>query len=72
MPTNVYYCQPPYLELCCHQGPYQCGVQWPAVGGAQPARPGQAYFAQYPWQAVLLDRNDMYLGETFRKNSGNF
>lgn len=62
-PARITSCSSSALQLCCTPGPYQCGIAWPAVRGSANASSGQAYFGQYPWQVVLLDRSDTYLGK---------
>lgn len=50
------------LAACCQAGSYQCGRRYPPPPGSTPASPGQADFGEYPWQAVLLNTGDEYLG----------
>lgn len=58
-PTN---CQSGILERCCQNGGYQCGIRYPPVQGSRPASSGQADYGEYPWQAVLLESGDLYIG----------
>uniref|UniRef100_A0A336LG85 CSON013316 protein n=1 Tax=Culicoides sonorensis TaxID=179676 RepID=A0A336LG85_CULSO len=60
--ARVTSCPSATLQLCCSPGPYQCGITWPAVRGSPAPGKGQATFGQYPWQVVILDRSDTYLG----------
>ncbi|XP_062714534.1 phenoloxidase-activating factor 2 isoform X2 [Aedes albopictus] len=50
------------LDRCCYAGPFQCGMQYPAVAAAKAPAAGQAYYGEYPWQAVLLGPGDIYVG----------
>ncbi|XP_021707808.1 serine protease 29 isoform X3 [Aedes aegypti] len=50
------------LDRCCYPGPFQCGLQYPAVAAAKAPAAGQAYYGEYPWQAVLLGPGDIYVG----------
>uniref|UniRef100_A0A336KPT0 CSON012726 protein n=1 Tax=Culicoides sonorensis TaxID=179676 RepID=A0A336KPT0_CULSO len=54
-PSNI-------LQLCCINGGYQCGRQFPPVVGAPTPPAGSSYFGQYPWQVVLLTTGDVYVG----------
>lgn len=59
------------LVLCCHSGPYQCGVRYPPVVNSPVAAAGQAPYGAYPWQAALLGPGDVYVASGVLINGNN-